>query len=263
MQVGRLTSRVSARTLHPVSARTTNLARMLLRAACVVGVASVVLCASGCNRSRSPWLFDAGPPTDGGPPQRDTDQDGLCDEQEVARGLRVDDPDTDADGFSDLTEVSLGLDPLSRLSPPTDRVIFLRESAEGTARATMTITVDGEGDTYSGSFTAVSPAFSDGVDADEYFAGAGPVGATPTANVFEIDESTQAFVGVRGLTLLTYEIRFRFEGAARECQRAYPFQYTVKRDDGAIVASQRFTLVITPASGAADAAEWCGAEPCF
>lgn len=237
---------------------------MLFRAACVASVAAVAVCGPGCNRSRTPWLFDAGPASDGGPSQLDTDLDGLCDEQELARGLRVDDPDTDADGFSDLTEVSLGLDPRSRTSPPADRVIFLRESAEGTARATFTVTVDGAGDTYSGSFTPVTPFFSDDeIEADVFFAGAGPVGATPMANVYEIDPSTQSFVGVRGRTLLTYEVRFRFEGEARGCQRALPFQYTVKRDDGTIISYQRFTLVITPAGGAADAAEWCGATPCF
>ena len=258
-----MTSPVRARTLHPVSDRTTDLARMLLRAGCIVGLAVVLVSGLGCNRSRSPWLFDAGPSSDGGPTQRDTDQDGLCDEHEIARGLRVDDPDTDADGFSDFAEVSAGLDPLSRLSPAADRVIYLRESAEGTARATVTFTVNGAGDTYSGACTPVTPAYSDGVEADAFFAGAGPVGATPMANVYEIDDSTQSFVGVRGQTLLTYEVRFRFEGEARECQRAYPFQYTVKRDDGAIVSWQRFTLVITPARGSVDAVAWCGATPCF
>lgn len=241
-----------------MSLRTTNLARvLLLGAACCV-----VVSAAGCNRSRSPSL-DAGPGSDAGPDLRDTDQDGLCDQHELARGLRWDDPDSDADGFSDLVEVSVGLDPLSRMSPPGDRVVYLRESAEGTARATLSLAVNGEGNSYSGSFAAVDPVYPDGVDAGDFFAGSGPVGAEPMTNVFEIDASTQSFIGVRGRTLLIYEILFRYSGEARGCMRAYPFQYTVKRDDGVFVGSARFTLVITPESGAADASEWCGAEPCL
>lgn len=258
-----MTARVRPRTLLGVSLRTTILARSLpalLRFAALLAALAVI--GPGCTRYRSPFDFDAGPDVDGGG-GRDTDGDGLCDEQEISRGLRIDDPDTDADGFSDFVEVSLGHNPLSRLSPAPERVVYLRESATGTARVTVSIPVDGTGETFSGSFTPAPELFPDGVDADLYFAGAGPVGAEPMANVFTMDTSAQSFVGVRGRTLLIYEVLLQFAGEARGCMRAYPFQYSVKREDGVTVATERFTLVITPGSGRPEDEVWCGARPCF
>ncbi|AKF09609.1 hypothetical protein DB32_006758 [Sandaracinus amylolyticus] len=244
-----------------MSLRTTFFARTLRSIAVLAALVMLAATTSGCPRRRNPWLFDAGPEGDGG--GDDSDRDGLCDEHERSRGLRIDDPDTDADGYSDLTEVSLGHNPLSRTSPNADRVIFLRETATGTARATVSIAVEGSGETFSGSFTPAAQVVPDDVDADAYFAGAGPVGAEPMANVFELDEATQSFIGVRGRTLLIYEVRFQFSGEARECMRAYPFQYTVKRDDGVVVATERLTLVVVPGSGRLEDEVWCPVSPCL
>ncbi|UJR86942.1 thrombospondin type 3 repeat-containing protein [Sandaracinus amylolyticus] len=255
-----MTSHVSPRTLPGVSLRTI-LARSLRSIAVLAALVMLVATISGCPRRRNPWLFDAGPEGDGG--GDDSDRDGLCDENELSRGLRIDDPDTDADGYSDLTEVSLGHNPLSRMSPSAERVIFLRETATGTARATVSIAVDGAGETFSGSFTPAAQVVPDEVDADVYFAGAGPVGAEPMGNVFSMDESTQSFIGVRGRTLLTYDVRFQFSGEARDCMRAYPFQYTVKREDGLLIANERYTLVVVPGSGRLEDEVWCPFAPCL
>ena len=49
---------------------------------------------------------------------RDTDEDGLSDEQEAGLGTAIDDVDTDADGVSDLDEVNQGTDPLVANNAP-------------------------------------------------------------------------------------------------------------------------------------------------
>lgn len=227
-------------------------------------LAALAIGSAGCPRTTAPPPWDAGPGLDAQDPSRiDSDEDGLCDPQEVSRGLRVDDPDTDRDGYSDLAEVSLGFDPLLPASPDRETIVFVREAAEGNGRVTITVAVNGTGETYAGSFQAIDQIFPDGIDASDFYAGSGPVGAEPMANVFRLDEGTQSFVGVRGRTLLVYDVRLAFTGAALGCMRAYPFQYVVKREDGRVVAARRFTLVVVPDGMRPGEGTWCGARPCW
>jgi hypothetical protein len=236
----------------------------VLRALAAVGVVSgFALAAGGCPRRTDPVPPDAGLGEDARPIGLDTDLDGLCDANELTRGLRIDDPDTDGDGYSDFVEVSLGLDPFSRESPASDAVSFLRESATGMARVTVSVPVNGSGESYGGAFAEAFALYPEGVGAQDFFAGSGPVGAEPMGNVAFVDTDSQSFVGVLGSTLLTFEVSFRFQGAALGCMRAYPFQFTVKREDGLIVASRRFVLVVLPPGALPGESAWCGAEPCY
>lgn len=71
---------------------------------------------------------DTGPRPDGGPPRaRDSDDDGLPDDDEIARGTDPHNADTDGDGYSDGVEVLAGTDPRSAASfiPPTDFYVVL------------------------------------------------------------------------------------------------------------------------------------------
>jgi hypothetical protein len=251
-----LTDRMAPTTVVLVSLRSAALAS---------AVVALAVLASGCPRSeRPPWTFDAGPGLDAQDPARiDSDEDGLCDPQEEMRGLRVDDPDTDGDGYSDLAEVSLGFDAFQPSSPDRETIVIVPETSVGDGRVTLSVAVNGMGETYSGSFQAVDQIFPDGIDASDFYEGSGPVGAVPMVNVFAIDEARQAFVGVHGRTELLFDVRFAFSGAPLGCIRAYPFQYVVKRDDGRIVTARRFTLVVAPNGERPGAGTWCGARPCW
>lgn len=246
-----MTARVSARTLIVVRLRRV---RSL--------IAVVALALAGCPRSAPASPDGGGDEIDVVSPVLDTDRDGLCDGQEISRGLRIDDPDSDADGFSDLAEVSLGADPLLPASPEREQVILLEEVVGATARATATALVRGMGETYRGTFTPVRQIFDDGVaDAGTFLLEARAVGADPMANVFRIEGQT--FEGVRGRTALVFEVLFRFTGEPRGCIRAYPFQYIVRRDDGRTVLASRFTLVVAPRGSRPGAGSWCTFDPCF
>ena len=49
---------------------------------------------------------------------KDSDSDGLIDEEENYIGTDIYDPDSDDDGYSDGTEVESGTDPLDPFDPP-------------------------------------------------------------------------------------------------------------------------------------------------
>lgn len=223
---------------------------------------AVITLLAGCPRSNDPYFVDGGPLGDAPDPARvDTDLDGLCDVQEIARGLLVDDADTDMDGYSDLVEVSLGFDPLGPGSPDRDRIVILSEIPGSTARVTMTASVSATGESFTGAFAATRQAFEDGIDGADFFDSSSALAAEPMGSVFALEGPT--FVGVRGRAILTSEIRLRFAGPQLGCLRAYPFQYVVKRQDGRIVAVARFTLVVQPDGSRPGDGEWCGARPCW
>lgn len=230
----------------------------------LVLVSVIAFLLPGCPRSdRGSLGVDGALPDATSAPRRDTDGDGLCDGQEETRGLRVDDPDTDADGFSDLMEVSLSYDAFLPTSPNRETIVVMEETAAGEARVVITASVNGMGETYSGSFQSVEQLFADDRDASDYYESSGPVGAEPMTNVFATEPSTQSFLGVSGRTQLIFEVRLAFRGSPEGCMRAYPFQYLVKREDGRIVAAQRFTLVVAPPGMSPGAGTWCGADPCW
>jgi hypothetical protein len=237
----------------------------LLRIAVVTMLVPAAMVIASCRRSHPPIVFDAGPGADVPLLDRlDSDADGLCDVQEVSRGLMADDPDTDGDGFSDLAEVSLGFDALMPTSPDRARIVMLEERPTARARIAVTVIVSGMGETFSGTFQTVPRVFSDGIDASLYFERASAVGAAPMANIVSVDPEGQQFVGVMGRTALTFDVSFGFDDDAQlGCRRAYPFQYTVKREDGRVVATERLTLVLWPEGATPDEGEWCGARPCW
>jgi hypothetical protein len=247
-----------------VSGRTLRCVRTWWRRHLSVPLSAVALAigASGCHRSepRPSLDADAGHAPDALDPLRDTDFDGLCDPHELSRGLRVDDPDSDGDGYSDLAEVSLGFNPLLPSSPDRDRIVLLSEGS--TARATVTVTVRGAGEDYYGAFQVARQVYEDGGSAADFFTSAAAVGASPMTNVFSIEG--QRFRRVIGRTALFFEVAFALPDDPRDCIRAYPFQYTVKRDgDGRIVALERFTLVVAPEGLRPGAGRWCAPDPCY
>ncbi len=72
-------------------------------------------------------MFPDVPPRDAPRGAVDTDNDGLSDDDERARGTNPSNPDTDGDGYEDGVEVLAGTDPLSEASfiPPTDFYVVL------------------------------------------------------------------------------------------------------------------------------------------
>lgn len=66
--------------------------------------------------------------------ERDTDGDGLTDQEEVTAGTDLTNRDSDSDGYSDSEEISLGLDPKGpgKLDTDTDGLADTDESKLGT-----------------------------------------------------------------------------------------------------------------------------------
>ena len=209
---------------------------------------------------------DAGPPSfeDAGPPPRiDSDGDGLCDDTERSRGTDPFDPDTDGDGFSDGVEVRLGYDPLRPASPPRELVLELPERASAHGSQIVSRVVRGDGISVRGAFESRPSIYSDPEVARDFFVRGLALGANPQENVFEIDEEGERFAGIFGTVELTFELQFAFGGAEpRGCARAYPFRYTLRRDDGRNLFIGRYLLVVRPEGALVDA-EWCPLEPCL
>lgn len=192
----------------------------------------------------------------------DRDGDGLCNETELMRGSDPDNPDTDSDGFSDFWEVLIGTDPLDPTRPSRDLVLVLRESGPTASLiAPIEIAVTGAGEDFSGAFEAEVIADPAGDTAGTFFLGANASFAAPGDNVAIVDG--ESFRAVVGRTLLGFELEFGYLGDPRECARALPFRYNVKRSDGVVVASRRLFLVVMPANVMLGAATWCVPDRCF
>lgn len=73
----------------------------------------VIFLRGGSSEPTSPLLTETPAPTESSVPfaERDTDGDGLTDEQEVAAGTDIATPDTDGDGYTDKQELDAGFDP--------------------------------------------------------------------------------------------------------------------------------------------------------
>lgn len=190
-------------------------------------------------------------------PGDDSDGDGLCDTTEASLGLSPFVADTDGDGYSDTIEYASGSDGRMRDSPDPATVVFLTEAPGASIDTSLTVSVNADGQTYSGSFSDVRGLLADpALAASSYLTGARAVGASPPENVILVDG--QSFVGVRNRTLLFYELTFASVSLAEGCLRGFAFQYAVKDDsDGRLVAVRRGLLVVAPPGLGPGTADWC------
>lgn len=212
---------------------------------------------AGCPRSVPPGPNrDGGPPLDGDvwPPEPDTDGDGVCDGTERARGTDPTRPDTDGDGFDDRVELDWGFDGTRTDSPDRDFLAYLSERTGAGTDVVITLSVRGQGQTFTGAFEAIRTSDREGIDASRYYTGSFAVAAIPMENVFEVRPEEERIFGVVGQTRLVYQVDFAWDGEPRGCRRLFPWRYVVKRDDGSIVYGRRYYLVIT---GERDDGTWC------
>lgn len=192
----------------------------------------------------------------------DTDRDGLCDRTEASYYTDPADPDTDDDGYPDGVEVIDGDDPLAPAEPLRERVVFLTESADATAMLTVTQAVRGAGESYTGAFQTLRTPDLYGREAAAFFVKALATLANPPDNVIAIDG--EQFIGVMGRTLLVFDLSFAFGSELpRSCASAYPFRYNIKRQDGRLVSTTRYTLVVLPPGQTPASAPWCELAGCF
>jgi hypothetical protein len=231
--------------------------RFVLAPLVIVGLAL-----ASCGRPRPPPIVprDAGP-TDAGPtPQQDSDSDGLCDRDENERRTDPFSADTDLDGFSDYVESTTGSDPFLLDSPNRDLIVFLSEEDSAYIDVPITFSVRGVGETFLGSYLSQPVLITDdGTTAVTFYAGGRTAGASPMENVRGSIED-ERYRGVFGRTLLAFSMRFEQRQSPRGCMRAYPFGYTLKRDDGSYAGNVYRWLVIAPTGmrPGAPGAVWCG-----
>lgn len=232
--------------------------------ACAVGLLVLL---SGCPSSVPP--APPPPPSDAGDLADassdvglDSDGDGLCDRTEPSYHTDPANPDSDADGYPDGVEVIDGDDPLAPAEPLRERVVFLTENADATATFTVTLAVRGEGESYTGAFQSLRTRDAFGREAGAFFEKALATIANPPDNVIAIDG--EQFIAVTGRTLLVFELSFAFgDELPRSCAAAYPFRYNIKRQDGRLVSTVRYTLVVLPPGQTPSSAAWCQLSACF
>lgn len=205
---------------------------------------------------------DAGPIfLDGAMPRMDSDGDGFCDATELERGTDPNNPDTDSDGYPDLVEFYIGSDPTLATEPLREHVNVLRQSEGATVQVPLEVLVRGNGERFNGAFEGLRAFYQDGFDASVFYAESVASYGVPEGNVDERSESEELFRGVRGETLLGFEVRFAYDPSGlTTCIRAYPYRYNVKREDGVFVASQRRTLLVMPPAVRIDTGPWCSYE---
>lgn len=206
---------------------------------------------------------DGGDRPDASTDLNDDDGDGLCNFNEMNRGIDPLDPDTDGDGYSDFVEVAFGYNPLIPAIPTDEEVFRLLEEPGVIVRASHALVIRGSGQDYVGAFESLAARDPDGLLADDFWAGSIALFANPPENVAVVEEGAEAFRGVVGRTELNFETTFTFEGGDtfEPCMRAYPFRYQVKRSDGFVLAVERYLLVVVPPI---NTGEWCmPALPCF
>ncbi|MFK8003309.1 MAG: hypothetical protein AB8H86_27310 [Polyangiales bacterium] len=199
-------------------------------------------------------------PVDGGSSE-DYDGDGLCNDTESERGTDPLDADTDGDGIPDGPEVLLGFDPTSADFPGRERTQLLRESPAGSVDVLIERDLFAQGQDLVASFSASPVSDLGGQDAGTFFVGASAAFASPAANFASIED--QSVRGVTGRILVGYELRFEHgDAVARECVRAYPYRYTIKRSDAVIVGVETRLLVVIPPGENLNTAEWCERPAC-
>jgi hypothetical protein len=194
----------------------------------------------------------------------DSDSDGLCDGTEVELGTDPQAADSDDDRLPDLIEVVSSFSPIEPADPAVDQLAFMHGSRGSSLDFAVRSTVDGDGQSLAGWFTAAGSFYRDDLSAADYFVGATAVSADPIDGARSINEESARFAAVLGRTRLAFKLRFEFGSRPDlECGRAYPFRYAIKSDDGE-TRSERFYLLVVGASGAAelDPAGFCLPSSC-
>ena len=194
----------------------------------------------------------------------DLDGDGLCDTTELELGTNPEASDSDGDRLPDLIEVISNFSPVDDSAPAGDQVAFLQGTRGSSLDFGVRSTVNGDGQSLAGWFTAAGSFYRDDRSAADYFVGATAVSADPIDAARSINEESARFAAVLGKTRLAFKLRFEFgAGPDQDCGVAYPFRYAIKSDDGE-TRSERFYLLVVGASGAAglDAADFCIPSAC-
>jgi hypothetical protein len=214
-------------------------------------------CASGCALlllvgacGNSTTMSDAEPPApeEPVPAPSDGDGDGLCDVTEDEFGTDPAMIDTDGDRLPDLIELVNGFDATDPESPFDDQLGYLEARRESSMDFPVRVTVDGDGQGFSGYFQALTAIYADGRSAADFFAGATAVSAYPIDGVRSINEGSAHFAAVLGRTRLAFSLRFEYldELGVLDCKRAYPFRYAIKSDDGVTRAERLYLLIVVP-----------------
>jgi hypothetical protein len=201
---------------------------------------------------------------DGGPRSGDSDDDGLCDGTELEIGTDPDAADSDGDRLPDLIEVVSSFSPVEAEDPANDQVAFMQGIRGGNLDFGVRSTVNGDGQSLAGWFSAAGSFYRDGLTAADYFVGATAVAADPVDAARSINEESARFAAVLGRTRLSFNLRFEHgQRPDLECGRAYPFRYAIKSDDGE-TRSERFFLLVVGAAGAVelDPAGFCLPPAC-
>ncbi len=137
-------------------------------------------------------------------------------------------------------------------------MFILQENPEASLQIPVEVTVSGSGEDYGGAFESVIVPDRGDQSAETFYLESLPTFAVPPENAAVIDEESETFRAVVGRTLLGFEVRFAYGSAlGRECIRAYPFRYNVKRSDGRLVAVERKLLLILPRGQTLATGEWC------
>ena len=180
----------------------------------------------------------------------DSDSDGLCDATEQGLGTDPEAIDTDNDQLPDLIEIASSFGPVDPADPAEDQVAFLEGTRGKHLDFMVRSTVDGDGQSLAGWFTAAGSFYRDEVSAADFFVGSTAVSADPTDAARSINQDSARFAAVLGKTRLAFNLRFEFgDREDLSCGRAYPFRYAIKSDDGE-TRTERFYLLVVGPSGA-------------
>lgn len=201
------------------------------------------------------------------PPGGDTsdkDGDGLCDATEFELGTDYLAADSDEDQLPDLIELASSFDPLDDADPLPDQLALLEGAPGSQLEFAVRSTVEGDGQSLAGWFSAAGSFYRDGLSAADYFVGATAVSADPIDAARSINQESARFAAVLGKTRLVFNLRFDYGSRpALDCGRAYPFRYAIKSDDGDTRSERFYLLVVAPAGATTlDAADLCIPEHC-
>jgi hypothetical protein len=233
------------------------------------GALLIGLCACGAGE-RAPSADDISIFRDGGDGSRtpnDADDDGLCDSREEELGTDARTKDSDADGLPDMPEIVNGFDPTDPSTPTVDQLGYLQARLSATVDFPVRATVDGNGESISGSFVGLPALDPDGLTAADFFRSAVAVSADPIDSVRSINGELARFGSVLGKTRLAFSLRFEYAGEAQlheglSCARAYPFRYAIKTDDGRVRAERLFLLVLVPEGADTAEIDYCRPPYC-